>query len=615
MGNQMSYLVICTSKKTNLVCDNKSFAYYTVIKADEEENYDIQHIIYEFKSPINDDVNFKIEIIKQLLQLESKNTVTDRQVIIFSMQMITCGIAIDKILLHYFHEIAIFADIALVLQIDLTCDKNSLFKEYDIISAFYKYCLEYHIETVDQQQFKLIYDKYMPFYNEYILSLLYTCINGYYCGTQCNYLINGKIVSSYQNEQNKLQVFNREINFVMEVYTPFTSFEVFMPGDIVEILPSSWEKSIIKPPTHTPCFGFLIEKSNRSVLGTRQGDKSWIFKFVTGELISIKEKHISLITRGIQQYIIDDLYSLGIEWSTNPGLTYDYKETQFYTCLGMKNMFKGHYLTPRLIPIKSKQIQDILSCKDPYNTSFVVSSNELIPRNKRFIPLEIIEQILESFDLSKIIAHYIPCSEQILQQCSSCDSLSLMNNAFQCQHHLCITCVVAMTTKYELKVDTIINKPFHFCPICKASKIVDRIRTYDVIVNQYYSTHGYDGIYKISGFCAFRNCCKIIEKSIDGLCHAAGEQHNAVENNYIDYCDEHSGDNPVTCQERECPKCNTMIAKNGGCDHITCSCGWHFCVRCNHPGADNSATIYTHMRICSYTDSNGIYHEGGYNMT
>ena len=31
---------------------------------------------------------------------------------------------------------------------------------------------------------------------------------------------------------------------------------------------------------------------------------------------------------------------------------------------------------------------------------------------------------------------------------------------------------------------------------------------------------------------------------------------------------------------KRCPKCRMFVEKNGGCDHITCICGYHFCYWC-----------------------------------
>eukprot|EP00730_Choanoeca_flexa_P017012 TRINITY_DN8136_c0_g1_i2.p1 TRINITY_DN8136_c0_g1~~TRINITY_DN8136_c0_g1_i2.p1 ORF type:complete len:359 (+),score=34.69 TRINITY_DN8136_c0_g1_i2:99-1175(+) len=31
---------------------------------------------------------------------------------------------------------------------------------------------------------------------------------------------------------------------------------------------------------------------------------------------------------------------------------------------------------------------------------------------------------------------------------------------------------------------------------------------------------------------------------------------------------------------RKCPSCHKRIVRNGGCNHMTCTCGWHFCWMC-----------------------------------
>jgi hypothetical protein len=53
---------------------------------------------------------------------------------------------------------------------------------------------------------------------------------------------------------------------------------------------------------------------------------------------------------------------------------------------------------------------------------------------------------------------------------------------------------------------------------------------------------------------------------------------------------------------KPCPKCTTQTVKNGGCNHITCPCGAHWCWTCGAGSADdvpfNSGSIYNHMTRC-----------------
>lgn len=39
-------------------------------------------------------------------------------------------------------------------------------------------------------------------------------------------------------------------------------------------------------------------------------------------------------------------------------------------------------------------------------------------------------------------------------------------------------------------------------------------------------------------------------------------------------------DNTAVCRARMCPGCPRIIERNGGCNHVQCPCGIHFCYRC-----------------------------------
>lgn len=53
---------------------------------------------------------------------------------------------------------------------------------------------------------------------------------------------------------------------------------------------------------------------------------------------------------------------------------------------------------------------------------------------------------------------------------------------------------------------------------------------------------------------------------------------------------------------KHCPRCHRPIIKNGGCNHICCQCGIHFCYVCGFSSI-HSCKIYEHMR----DEHGGIY--------
>lgn len=46
---------------------------------------------------------------------------------------------------------------------------------------------------------------------------------------------------------------------------------------------------------------------------------------------------------------------------------------------------------------------------------------------------------------------------------------------------------------------------------------------------------------------------------------------------------------------KHCPHCKVMVQKDGGCNHMSCVCGWHWCWECAKFVAKESGPVYDHM--------------------
>ena len=53
------------------------------------------------------------------------------------------------------------------------------------------------------------------------------------------------------------------------------------------------------------------------------------------------------------------------------------------------------------------------------------------------------------------------------------------------------------------------------------------------------------------------------------------------------YCELDRPDSSAGKPVKNCPRCNIKIEKNGGCNHMTCKCGHHFCWTCLHDMNDS----------------------------
>lgn len=75
-------------------------------------------------------------------------------------------------------------------------------------------------------------------------------------------------------------------------------------------------------------------------------------------------------------------------------------------------------------------------------------------------------------------------------------------------------------------------------------------------------------------------------------CMAQGD-HTAVTGYKCESCTSGVG-TPAALEGKTCPGCHTPTQKSGGCNHMACPCGQHWCWECGH-GAANSEECYKHM--------------------
>jgi hypothetical protein len=212
--------------------------------------------------------------------------------------------------------------------------------------------------------------------------------------------------------------------------------------------------------------------------------------------------------------------------------------------------------------------------------------------------------------------------------CSLCVSDVQVQNMIpacgNCNTRICKKCVTSWYS--QVKIGQIVSQAQCHCPFCKAVPIFDRMRTLEMgafelrLIRNLRETKQNKGQtcdwdpQTIYGFC---RCCLHLKPVMEREC-ARGDLpvvHNFVcetcrtqrqmdaDARAVVLLENGSGSTPSHQQVKECPKCKTMVERTGGCNHITCHCGSHWCwTCCNNTSSDGETfdenTIYDHMADC-----------------
>ena len=99
--------------------------------------------------------------------------------------------------------------------------------------------------------------------------------------------------------------------------------------------------------------------------------------------------------------------------------------------------------------------------------------------------------------------------------------------------------------------------------------------------------HGPDNRILQCPSCFSTICSACDEEAHEGItCQESRDQKNPSKQDRLfnEWADEHG---------KRCPECRSVIEKTGGCNHMTCRCGAHFCWKCGK--TFSSKEIYQHM--------------------
>lgn len=165
-----------------------------------------------------------------------------------------------------------------------------------------------------------------------------------------------------------------------------------------------------------------------------------------------------------------------------------------------------------------------------------------------------------------------------------------------CLQRICSGC---LDSWYGLNAaGRIINTAALACPFCRRFPTAKTLARYGKGVH---AVANLQQVIERRGEWIYAWCkdCGHAKEYLERVC--AGGAPAEVRDWQCDPCSDARATRPKT---RLCPGCGVMTEKTGGCDHITCRCGVHWCFYCGD--AQTSSGIYAHM-----STAHGGFFDGG----
>jgi len=179
-----------------------------------------------------------------------------------------------------------------------------------------------------------------------------------------------------------------------------------------------------------------------------------------------------------------------------------------------------------------------------------------------------------------------------------------------CLTRICKSCVSSWYS--QVNRGCVVAEGHVKCPFCKKipkHKIVHGLGLFINHIRNLRSTKGNNGVVCVwDPHTVYAVCieCLMLKPALARECAGVAIEQE-IRNYSCDECVAGAGKGAYI-GTKKCPSCTIDVEKNGGCNHITCICGAHWCWSCGKEFSSN--TIYDHMAGCSGIFGNDA--ENGY---
>ena len=235
----------------------------------------------------------------------------------------------------------------------------------------------------------------------------------------------------------------------------------------------------------------------------------------------------------------------------------------------------------------SKTSIDLTRNKDSNKYKDIFEKLKLHFTNDQFKNIKLYYNGYQIYDSYNVLMQFLDniTKENTVFECSFCFNQFLPVDGKvceKCSNSICESCF-RKSTKLPSRGE-LINQSDVCCTICKTPHAIlsNKVKIENMIPN--IKEYKFEGRYHVQ----CKDCSCLYRLNVEGGCGV--EIDFTIRNWSCEKCisskekiEMNNGKNREESfikKQKKCPTCNQGVEKNGGCNHITCLCGTHFCYIC-----------------------------------